>query len=121
FMGFVNEHAALANVAHYPPMIDAIKHLAGKSVKLYQEMAMIKPPRGREKPWHQDHAYFNLPIETRVVAAWIALDDVTVENGCMFLLAGAQKEGPRIHFMRRDWQICDVELAKTVQTAAPMK
>ena len=31
---------------------------------LYQEMAMLKPPQGREKPWHQDHAYFNFPLDT---------------------------------------------------------
>ena len=31
-------------------------------------MALLKPPGGgREKPWHQDKAYFNLTLDTPVV------------------------------------------------------
>ena len=31
-------------------------------VRMMQDMSMVKPPGGREKPWHQDHAYFNYPV-----------------------------------------------------------
>ncbi len=120
-MGFIPEHPPLAAIASYKPMMNVIERLADGPVNLFQDMAMIKPPRGREKPWHQDHAYFNLEIGSRIVAAWIALDEVSVDNGCMFFLAGGHKGGPRLHFMRRDWQLCDSDLADTVQTAAPMQ
>ncbi len=36
---------------------------------------------GREKPWHQDKAYFRVPVDAPVIACWLALDDVTAENG----------------------------------------
>ncbi len=121
FMGFVENHPPVNDIAAYPPMMETIEKLSGSSMKLFQDMAMIKPPGGREKPWHQDHAYFNLPVETRIVAAWVALDDVSIENGCMFMLTGGHVEGPRIHFMRRDWQLCDSDTRRDVQTAAPMK
>jgi phytanoyl-CoA hydroxylase len=84
---------------------------------------MIKPPYGREKPWHQDHAYFNHPLETRIVGVWISLSKVTPENGCMYLVPKAHLQGPIVHFMRRDWQICDkdvMELLSSKRVVAPM-
>lgn len=121
FAGFCSTQPVLGAIADKPSMIRAIEKLAHDRVRLFQDMAMIKPPGGREKPWHQDHAYFNLPIDTRIVGVWIALDTVTPENGCMFLLAGAHKEGPRVHFMRRDWQICDDAMKGCHATCAPME
>ena len=79
---------------------------------MFQDMSMIKPPHiGREKPWHQDQAYFKtLPLRTGVtvvVGAWIALDDVTVKNGCMMVLPSCHTQGPFRHVRLRDWQLCD--------------
>jgi phytanoyl-CoA hydroxylase len=62
-----------------------------------------------------------LPLETKIVGVWIALGRVTPENGCMFVLAGGHRDGPRIHFRRRDWQICDSDIVPKRQTALPME
>jgi phytanoyl-CoA hydroxylase len=120
FMGFTNRHAALGGLAKKPELLDVTRRLVDESPCAFQDMAMIKPPGGREKPWHQDHAYFNLPINTPVVGVWIALDEVGPHNGCMYVLAGGHKEGPRHHFMRRDWQICDTDIEGCEMTAVPM-
>ena len=64
---------------------------------------------------------FNLPLDTRIVGLWIALDEVTPANGCMYLLPGRHREGPKVHFKRRDWQICDDQLAGRRRVAAPMR
>ena len=120
FMGFTHEYPALGAIARNRQLVAAAARLCGPPVREFQDMAMIKPPGGREKPWHQDHAYFNLPIETRIVGVWIALDRVTPDNGCMYLLAGAHNDGPRTHFMRRDWQICDAEMLGCRSVCAPM-
>ncbi|MFW6213947.1 MAG: phytanoyl-CoA dioxygenase family protein [Spirochaetota bacterium] len=40
-------------------------------------MALVKPPGGREKPWHQDHACFDLPLDSTIVGVWIALGHAT--------------------------------------------
>jgi phytanoyl-CoA hydroxylase len=95
---------------------------AGPAPSLWADQALLKPPMiGREKPWHQDHAFFNLPLGTPVVGCWIALDEAVIENGCMHVIPGTQAGGPVVHFRRRDWQICDtsVELGKIA--AAPLR
>ena len=120
FMGFVDTHPPLAAVAQYRPLLQVVERIADAPVRLFQDMAMIKPPGGREKPWHQDHAYFDLPLDTPVVAAWVALNDATVENGCMHVIPGGHREGPRVHFMRRDWQICDADVVRENRLAVPM-
>ena len=121
FMGFTRTHPPLAAVANYAPLRSAVEALAGEPTRLFQAMALVKPPRGREKPWHQDHAYFDLPLESRICGVWIALGTVTPENGAMFMLAGAHRDGPIVHFKRRDWQICDTALVGRRPVALPMK
>lgn len=109
-MNFVDHDERLNAMAEFSPLKSFLARLIGEDVVLYQNQALIKPPHGgREKPWHQDHAYFNVPLEKRVIGVWIALDPVGVENGCMHVLPGSHKE-PVIHFRRRDWQICDTDI-----------
>lgn len=122
-MFFVEYEPRLKAISHHPKLIKAVTTLLGERVPhLFQDMALIKPPRlGREKPWHQDNAYFNYPYGTPVVGVWIALDEATIENGCMQFLPGQHKTGPRIHFQRRDWQICDTEILGQESVAAPLK
>ena len=55
------------------------------------------------------------------MGVWIALDEATVENGCMQFLPGRHREGPKIHFQRRDWQICDNEMMGAKSVAAPLQ
>jgi phytanoyl-CoA hydroxylase len=103
-------------------LLSVIERLLGEAPKMFQDMALIKPPRmGREKPWHQDKAYFDFPVETRVVGVWIALDAATVENGCMRVQPQGHHHGPAIHFKRRDWQICDSEMIGQPCVAAPLE
>lgn len=119
---FVDFDARLKAISHHPEMLAVITSLlGGRAPFMFQDMALIKPPRlGREKPWHQDKAYFDYPLDTPVVGVWIALDEATVENGCMQLLPGRHKEGPILHFNRRDWQICDDQIEGTPSVAAPL-
>jgi phytanoyl-CoA hydroxylase len=58
---------------------------------------LLKPPfHGSAKPYHQDSVYW--PIEPmELVTCWMALDDATVENGCMRFLPGSHKKGPLVH------------------------
>jgi phytanoyl-CoA hydroxylase len=121
FMEFTTGHPALHALAFHANIVQIVEQLLGERSLLFQEMAMIKPPQGREKPWHQDHAYFNFPLSQRIVGVWIALGEVRPENGCMFVIAGGHRAGARSHFLRRDWQICDTESLALEQTAVPMQ
>jgi len=84
----------------------------------FQDMVLVKPPGiGREKPWHQDNAFFNLSAGTKVVGTWISLDEAMIENGCMHIIPGQHKmkDGENQfwpHFQRRDWQICDADVMR---------
>ncbi|MCF7688172.1 MAG: phytanoyl-CoA dioxygenase family protein [Cephaloticoccus sp.] len=122
-MFFVEYDARLKAISHHPKLLKTISTLLGdRPSQMFQDMALLKPPRlGREKPWHQDNAYFNYPQGTSVVGTWIALDEATIENGCMQFLPGQHKKGPQIHFQRRDWQICDTEILGQRSVAAPLK
>jgi phytanoyl-CoA hydroxylase len=113
FMGFCAGHPPLAALSDAPALTTVLERIVGGPIRTFQEMALVKPPGGREKPWHQDHAYFNVPLDTAIVGVWIALDHVDVDNGCMVVLPGGHAAGPRLHFMRRDYQICDTDIDQT--------
>jgi len=119
---FVDYDERLKAMAEYAPMIETIRRILGEAPQLFQDMGLIKPPGGgREKPWHQDKAYFDIRLEDRVVGAWIALDEATAENGCMHVIPCSHKEGAVIHFKRRDWQICDTDVKVERDVMAPLK
>jgi phytanoyl-CoA hydroxylase len=118
---FVDYDARLRAIAEHPKILQVVEELIGEKPALYESKALLKPPMiGREKPWHQDHAYWNLPLDSKVVTIWIALDAATVENGCLFVIPGSHREGPVVHFRRRDWQICDSDVHRGRIMAAPL-
>lgn len=120
-MNFVHLDPRLVAASHMPSLLAVAERILGEKPKLYQDMALLKPPSiGREKPWHQDTAYFNLPKDTPVIGFWIALDAATPENGCMHFMPGRHKEGPIAHFDVRDWQICDSEIDRKQIVAVPL-
>ena len=105
-----------------PQLIDILTRIMGEPPKLFANQAMLKPPGiGREKPWHQDHAYFDVPMHTCIVSAWVALDPADPENGCMHVIPQSHREGPVVHFKRRDWQICDTDIARNRITAVALQ
>ena len=64
------------------------------SVRLWHDHALIKYPRdSKATAWHQDQVYWPMN-ETGALSCWMALDDVTVQNGCMSFIPGSHKLGP---------------------------
>ncbi len=62
------------------------------SVKCMQSMLFVKPPGFQGQAWHQDEIY--IPTRDRSLAgAWIALDDATIENGCLWVVPGSHRRG----------------------------
>ncbi|SDT47736.1 phytanoyl-CoA dioxygenase family protein [Microlunatus soli] len=111
-MWFASSHDQLARLAGDERIVQVVRRLTREQdLTMFQDMALLKPPGGgREKPWHQDNAYFNYEPGTPIVGVWIALDPATADNGCMHVLPGTHREGPRIHYRRRDWQLCDTDV-----------
>jgi phytanoyl-CoA hydroxylase len=119
---YVNYEPRLKAMAEHPQLQRVVTRLLGGAApELFANQAMLKPPLiGREKPWHQDHAFFNVPMGTPVVGCWIALDEALPENGCMHIIPGGHK-APIVHFKRRDWQICDDHVDTGGIVAVPLQ
>ena len=63
---------------------------------MFGDQLFVKPPGGIEKTYHQDSPYFKIE-PMALVSSWVALDDVTVENGCLYVVPGSHKGGPQGH------------------------
>ena len=67
---------------------------------LLQSMVIFKPPRiGGEVTCHCDHTFLWTEPST-VVGFWFALDDATIDNGCMWAIPGGHTGGARTRFRR---------------------
>ena len=76
----------------HPVVLDALRQLIGPNVKAMQSMLFIKSEGRPGQAWHQDELF--IPTRDRsLTAAWIALDDATVENGCLWVLPGSHRPG----------------------------
>lgn len=78
-------------IAH-PVIVDVLTRVIGPNVKAMQSMLFIKAAGKPGQAWHQDEIY--IPTRDRsLTGAWIALDDATVENGCLWVIPGSHKHG----------------------------
>lgn len=80
-----------------PAILDAVEKFIGPDIVLFSCHIICKAKGdGLEVPWHQDGIYWPLePME--VVTLWLAIDDSTVENGCMRVVPGTHTLGPLEH------------------------
>lgn len=121
-MYFVDYDPRLKAMSEHPKLLGLLERLMGEPPVMWSDQALLKPPKiGREKPWHQDLAYFDVDFNKLIIGCWIALDEATLDNGCMVVIPGSHRAGPVIHFQRRDWQICDTEVAVQDAVAVPLK
>ncbi len=60
-------------------------------LRIWHDQALIKEPWANPTPWHLDGAYWSFH-DRHAITIWIALDDVTVQNGCMYFLPGTHKQ-----------------------------
>jgi len=63
--------------------------LAGAEPFAVQTMVYFKPPGARGQNLHQDNMYL-LTKPGTCLAAWMALDDIDEENGCMVVVPGTK-------------------------------
>lgn len=70
--------------------------LGCRDVRVMEDNALSKDPlSGGELKWHQDFSYWPL-AQPNAVTLWIALDDVTLENGAMHMAVGSHLLGERL-------------------------
>lgn len=75
-----------------PKMVGVLTDIIGPDVKCMQSMLFIKATGKPGQAWHQDEDF--IPTRDRsLVGGWIAMDDATIENGCLWLIPGSHKPG----------------------------
>jgi phytanoyl-CoA hydroxylase len=75
-----------------PAIVDQLTALIGPDVKCMQSMLFVKAAGKPGQAWHQDEYY--IPTRDRSLwGAWVALDEATVENGCLWVLPGSHSDG----------------------------
>jgi ectoine hydroxylase-related dioxygenase (phytanoyl-CoA dioxygenase family) len=81
-------------LASAPALVETVASLIGKPVQVWHDQSQLKPPRvGSAKPPHQDNSYHRIEPADLTVTAWVAVDEATLENGCMRFLPGSHKWG----------------------------
>ena len=83
----------LAYIQH--PLFQQIaNYYIGERVSIFRSMLMNKPPQlSQALPWHQDVGA-GWGIDTNpIVTVWTALDEATVDTGCMQIVPGSQQHG----------------------------
>lgn len=66
--------------------------LAGvEGIRIWHDQALIKRPWANPTSWHLDTPFWSFS-DRRALSIWVALDDVTLENGCLFFIPGSHKK-----------------------------
>lgn len=84
-------------IAHHPSILDVIESLIGPNILVAGTTLFVKEPEQRGFiSWHQDARYNGLK-PYNWVTAWLALTEVTKENGCMYMWPESHLDGQRDH------------------------
>jgi phytanoyl-CoA hydroxylase len=84
--------AEMREALAHPSITEVLTGVIGPNVKCMQSMLFIKASGKPGQAWHQDE--FFIPTRDRSLAgAWIAMDDATVENGCLWVIPGSHRHG----------------------------
>lgn len=87
----LNHDASWLKYASCPEILEPLRQIMGDDIILWSSALFSKSAvGGKSTPWHQDGEYWPVrPLKT--VSAWIALDDVDTENGCLRVIPGSHK------------------------------
>ncbi|MCU1396361.1 MAG: Phytanoyl-CoA dioxygenase [Ilumatobacteraceae bacterium] len=94
---------------YYPAWVDNVveqraasvaRQLCGDGMELDYDQLLAKQPYKEDAvfAWHQDMAYWPDTPDTRTATVWVAIDDSTIDNGCMrFVPATTHESALRPH------------------------
>ncbi len=66
-----------------------VADLAGaEGIRIWHDQALIKRPWANPTSWHLDTPFWSFS-DRRALSIWVALDDATFENGCLYFIPGS--------------------------------
>jgi phytanoyl-CoA hydroxylase len=82
----------MREIGALPSAVGVLTEVIGPNVKMMQSMLFLKAGGKPGQAWHQDEAH--IPTRDRsLTGVWIALDDATVDNGCLWVIPGSHRAG----------------------------
>lgn len=91
--------AGILSKAYHSRALAIAKELQGDDIEMDFDMLINKAPfTNTPTPWHQDAAYWIKMPDTRAASCWLALDDASVDNGCMWYVPGSHMRPLRPHW-----------------------
>lgn len=87
-----DSHEGMHELMFDPRLGEMAATLAGvDGMRIWHDQALIKPPYGNPTAWHLDNPYWSFSSRD-AISIWVALDDATLANGCMWYLPGTHKQ-----------------------------
>ena len=103
------------NFSHSPELAEIARGLGFSQPGIIQSMYIFKPPRiGGEVVCHQDSTYIYTEPES-CVGFWFALEDATLDNGCMHFIPG----GHKLPLKKRNYRTGEFKLTTEVLDDEP--
>ncbi len=86
-------HDGMHDIMHDPRLGKLAANLAGvDGIRIWHDQALIKPQFGNPTGWHLDNPFWSFSSKD-AISIWVALDDATLANGCLWYLPGTHKQG----------------------------
>jgi phytanoyl-CoA hydroxylase len=76
---------------------DIVADLVGPALDCFLSQFIFKNPGAWGQPWHQDSFYFPFEPARPIVGVWLAVTAATLENGCLHVLPGSNREPVHEH------------------------
>ncbi len=96
-----------------PRLAAVARELGLEQAQVWQSMYIFKQPGiGGEVNWHQDATFFDTTPVT-VTTFWFALEDASIENGCLWVEPGGHRGPLRERFVRHGDDITMEKLDST--------
>jgi phytanoyl-CoA hydroxylase len=82
-----------AATIHNPSVTAVVRDLmVAPRIRLWHDQVISKPPGDNKKfAFHRDFYFWPMDRPT-MITCWLALDDATVENGCMHVIPGSHRD-----------------------------
>ena len=59
-------------------------------IRVWHDQSLVKQPWANSTAWHLDTPFWSF-AHREALSIWVALEDVTVQNGCLYFMPGSEK------------------------------
>ncbi|RVE45011.1 hypothetical protein evm_010329 [Chilo suppressalis] len=91
-LNFCNFDPVFSEYIDHPRLVHVVSQIIGDGISVQNSMMINKPPGSKWHPPHQDAFYLGIQPYDRLVTSWTAIDPVSADNGCIFVVPGSHKD-----------------------------